>query len=116
MAATALLLHCTLNAESFVSRVLASPVPRWIGVRSYGIYLYGLTILILVPLVTHLKLHDALPVDVVVTAAVVALSYRFAEAPFRSWGRTRLARRGEVESSDAELGFMRIGDQDGDQG
>ncbi len=116
VAATALLLHCTLNAESFVSRVLASPVPRWIGVRSYGIYLYGLTILILVPLVTHLKLHDALPVDVVVTAAVVALSYRFAESPFRSWGRTRLARRGEVESSDAELGLMRIGDQDGDRG
>ncbi len=115
VAATALLLHCTLNAESFVSRVLASPVPRWIGVRSYGIYLYGLTLLILVPLITHLKLHDVLPVDVVVIAVVVALSYRFAEAPFRSWGRAWLTRRGEVESSDAELGLLGMAEQDGNR-
>ncbi len=112
VAATILLLHCTLNAESFVSRALASPVPRWIGVRSYGIYLYGLTLLILIPLVTHLKLHKALPVDVVVIAIVVALSYRFAEAPFRSWGRAWLVRRGEVESSDAELGLLGMAEQE----
>jgi len=112
VAATALLLHCTLNAESLTSRVLASPAPRWIGVRSYGIYLYGLTLLILVPLVTHLKLHEALPVDVVVITVVVALSYRFAEAPFRSWGRAWLVRRGEVESSDAELGLLGMSEQD----
>ena len=115
VAATALLLHCTLNAESLTSRVLASPALRWIGVRSYGIYLYGLTLLILVPLVTHLKLHDALPVDVVVITVVVALSYRFAEAPFRMWGRAWLARRGQVESSDAELGLSAMTDPDGDQ-
>jgi peptidoglycan/LPS O-acetylase OafA/YrhL len=115
LAATALLLHCTLNAESFVSRALASPVPRWIGVRSYGIYLYGLTLLILVPLVTHLKLHEALPVDVVVITIVVAISYRFAEAPFRSWGRAWLMRRGEVESSDAELGLVGMADEDGNR-
>lgn len=115
VAATALLLHCTLNTESSVSRVLASPAPRWIGVRSYGIYLYGLTLLILVPLVTHLKRHEALPVDVVVITVVVALSYRFAEAPFRMWGRTWLARRGQVESSDAELGLSAMTDPDGDQ-
>jgi peptidoglycan/LPS O-acetylase OafA/YrhL len=103
--ATALLLHCTLNAESLVSRMLASPVPRWIGVRSYGIYLYGLTLLLLVPLITHLKLHEVLPIDVVVIAVVVALSYRFAEVPLRARGRAWLARRGEVGSSDAELGL-----------
>jgi peptidoglycan/LPS O-acetylase OafA/YrhL len=114
VATTALLLHCTLDAESIVSRVLASPVPRWIGVRSYGIYLYGLTLLILIPLVTHLKLHDALPVDVVVIAVVVALSFRFAEAPFRSWGQAWLARRGEVDSSDAELGLLEMAEHDDD--
>jgi peptidoglycan/LPS O-acetylase OafA/YrhL len=115
VAATALLLHCTLNSESFVSRVLASPVPRWLGVRSYGIYLYGLTLLILVPLVTHLKLHEALPIDVVVIAAVVAISYRFAEVPFRSRGRARLAGRGEVDSSDGELGLLGMAEQGDDR-
>jgi peptidoglycan/LPS O-acetylase OafA/YrhL len=115
VAATALLLHCTLDAGSFVSRVLATPVPRWIGVRSYGIYLYGLTLLQLVPLVTHLTLHETLPLDVVVIAVVVALSYRFAEAPFRSWGRAWLARRGEVESSDAELGLLGMAEERDDR-
>jgi peptidoglycan/LPS O-acetylase OafA/YrhL len=114
VAATALLLHCTLNADSFVSRVLASPVPRWIGVRSYGIYLYGLTLLILVPAVTHLQFHLALPLDVVVIVVVVSLSYRFAETPFRARGRAWLGRRGEVESSDAELGLSAMADNDGD--
>ena len=115
VAAVGLLLHCTLNSESLVSRVLASPIPRWLGVRSYGIYLYGLTILILVPQVTHLKLHEALPVDVVVIGAVVAISYRFAEVPFRSWGRTWLAGRGEVDSSDGELGLSGMAEQGDDR-
>jgi len=114
LAATALLLHCTLDAGSFVSRVLASPVPRWIGVRSYGFYLYGLTLLILVPLVTNLELHRALPVELVLTTVVVALSYRFVETPFRSWGRGRLERRGGIGSSDAELGLAGMSGQDPD--
>ncbi len=112
LAATALLLHCTLNANSFVSRLLASPVSRWIGVRSYGIYLYGLTLLVLVPRITHLELHEVLPVDLAVIGIVVALSYRFAEAPFRQWGRAWLAHRGEVDSSDTELGLVQAAIQD----
>ena len=113
VATTVLLLHCTLNARSMLSRVLASPVPRWIGVRSYGIYLYGLTLLIMIPTVTHLRLHEALPLDVVVIAAVVALSFRFVEYPIRTRGRAWLERRGEVESSDAELGLQGMAEQDG---
>jgi peptidoglycan/LPS O-acetylase OafA/YrhL len=112
LAATALLLHCTLDANSFASRMLASPVPRWIGVRSYGIYLYGLTILLLVPLVTQLSLHEALPLDVAVVAVVVALSYRFVESPFRSWGHRWLARKGDVDSSDAELDLVGMAAQE----
>ena len=115
VAATALLLHCTLNAESLGSRVLASPLPRWIGVRSYGIYLYGLTLLILVPAVTHLQFHVAFPVDVAVIAVVVALSFRFVETPLRASGRAWLGRRGDVVSSDAELGLSAMADEDSDQ-
>ncbi|HEX3979652.1 MAG TPA: hypothetical protein VHW93_00420 [Acidimicrobiales bacterium] len=60
--------------------------------RSYGIYLYGLTLLVLVPAVTHLPLHEVVPVDLVAMAVVVALSYRYMEAPLRARGRAWLAR------------------------
>ena len=62
VAATGLLLHSVLAAGSWPSRLLSSPLFRWIGVRSYGIYLYGLTLLVLVPAVTHLPLHEVVPV------------------------------------------------------
>ncbi len=96
LAATALMVHCILNARSMVSSLLSSSVFRWVGVRSYGIYLYGLTLLVLIPLVTHLKLHEAAPIDVAVTAVIVAISYRYVEAPVRARGRAWLARPAEA--------------------
>ena len=48
-------------------------LPRWIGVRSYGIYLYGSDPPHPgAPAVTHLQFRAALPVDVAVIAVVVA--------------------------------------------
>jgi peptidoglycan/LPS O-acetylase OafA/YrhL len=93
VAATVLILHCTLSTGSIVSRLLESPISRWIGVRSYGIYLYGLTLLLLIPSITHLSLHYAAPLAVVATALVAAVSYRFVEAPFRYRGRLWLSQR-----------------------
>jgi peptidoglycan/LPS O-acetylase OafA/YrhL len=93
VAAMVLVLHCVVNVGSIASRSLRSPVPRWIGVRSYGIYLYGLTLMQLIPLTTHLRLHYAAPLDVLATAIVVWLSYRFIESPFRTRGRRWLATR-----------------------
>ena len=104
LAATALMLHCILNADSVVTKLLATPIMRWIGVRSYGIYLYGLTLLILIPLVTHLSLHWAAPIDVVLTGVVVAISYRYLESPVRTRGRQWLARSREAPSTGPELG------------
>lgn len=93
VASTVLLLHCIAAPAAFVPRVLATAVPRWIGVRSYGIYLYGLTLLQLIGPVTHLKLHSAAPLAVVLTGVVVTLSYRLVEAPIRRRGRMWLAAR-----------------------
>ncbi len=90
LAATGLMLHTVLAARSWPSRVLGSSPLRWIGVRSYGVYLYGLTLVILIPAVTHLPLHEAAPLDLVVIAVVVALSYRYVEAPLRARGRAWL--------------------------
>jgi len=92
LAATGLMIHGLLAARSWPSRVLGSSLFRWVGVRSYGIYLYGLTLLILVPTVTRLPLHEVAPLDLVVITAVVALSYRFVESPLRDRGRAWLAR------------------------
>lgn len=94
VATAALLLQLTIGARTAVSRMLGSRVPVWIGARSYGVYLYGLTLMGLVPqLLPGIELKIAAPIDVVLTAVVVAASYRFVESPIRRWGRTRLAGR-----------------------
>lgn len=96
IAATVLILHCTVARSSLVSSALGSPVPRWIGLRSYGIYLYGLTIMQLVPIATHLPLHFAAPLDLIITGLLVGVSFRFVESPIRARGRAWLAKRRET--------------------
>jgi len=94
VATAALLLQLTAGPPTVVSRALGSRVPVWIGARSYGVYLYGLTLMGLVPLLwPGIELKLAAPIDIVLTAAIVALSYRFVESPIRRWGRAWLARR-----------------------
>jgi peptidoglycan/LPS O-acetylase OafA/YrhL len=93
VAATLLVLSITVRAHDPVNRMLGSAVPRWIGARSYAIYLYGLTLIQLVPMLTGLRLTFAAPVDVVLTAVLVGLSYRFVEAPIRARGRRWLRGR-----------------------
>jgi peptidoglycan/LPS O-acetylase OafA/YrhL len=109
LAATALLLHSVLAAGSWPSRALSSALFRWIGVRSYGIYLYGLTLLVLVPAVTHLPLHEVVPVDLVTMALVVALSYRYVEAPLRARGRAWLASTADGDRSEGGVQAVTIG-------
>ncbi len=92
-AAVVLVLSIVQNENASVNRLLASRVPRWVGARSYGIYLYGLTLMQLVPLLTGLRLTYAAPVDIVATSIVAALSYRFVESPIRARGRQWLESR-----------------------
>jgi len=85
--AVAVILHVDLCRNSVSSRLLGSFIPRWVGARSYGVYLYGLTLMQLIPVVFHLPLHIAAFVDVAVTFLVVGISYKFVEAPLRLRGR-----------------------------
>jgi peptidoglycan/LPS O-acetylase OafA/YrhL len=103
IAAMVLTLHCTFADRSVVSRALGSTVLRWIGERSYGIYLYGLTLMQFIPLVTHVSLRYAGPIDIVATGLVVAASYRYVEAPVRAHGRRVLARRQLLRRPDVGL-------------
>jgi peptidoglycan/LPS O-acetylase OafA/YrhL len=73
----------------------------WVGVRSYGLYLWH------VPLILFLRRMDLLPLSFVpalalvvpVTLGAAALSWRFVERPALSPpGRARLPRRTSVSS------------------
>ncbi|WP_309127643.1 acyltransferase [Microbacterium sp.] len=101
-ATAALILNITGDRANLVSRALGSAVPRWVGARSYGIYLYGLTLMHLVPLlIVGIELRFAAPIDIALTILVVALSYRFVESPVRRWGRQWLRDRVQAKPSSA---------------
>lgn len=94
VATAVLIMRLCTGATGPVSEALGSRVPRWLGARSYAAYLYGLTLMVLVPAVTHLPLHYAAPVDIVLTLVIIAASYRYLEAPLRVKGRAWLASSG----------------------
>lgn len=106
-AVVASLVHpATLMSKAFGARPL-----RWIGVRSYGIYLWHYPIIVLTtPLVDTAGPHlvrSALQVGA--TLAIAALSWRFIEAPIRRgalsvWWRRVRAVRWPVAGAAAGLG------------
>jgi peptidoglycan/LPS O-acetylase OafA/YrhL len=74
---------------SLVVRLLDLAPLRWIGERSYGIYLYHFPIV----MIGSDQLHGRYGIDVAImvalTLALAALSYRWLEEPIRSWVRNR---------------------------
>jgi peptidoglycan/LPS O-acetylase OafA/YrhL len=71
-----------------LGRALDLPLLRWIGVRSYGIYLWHWPVTV----VTRPSIDTTMPtwldqvVRVAVTVGLAAASYRFVERPVRSYG------------------------------
>lgn len=104
LSATVLTLHCVVAPRSRVSELLGSRLPRWVGARSYGMYLYGLTMMGLIPAVLRLPLHYAGPLDIIATYLVVMLSYRFIEVPIRTRGRNWLATRNRSRAVSVSFG------------
>jgi peptidoglycan/LPS O-acetylase OafA/YrhL len=75
--------HAVAAQRSIVSRFLALPVLRWIGERSYGVYLFHVPIILLLSKERiGVPTPVAFAVQVAVTFAVTALSYRFVELRF----------------------------------
>jgi peptidoglycan/LPS O-acetylase OafA/YrhL len=112
---TAVTIWGAIIPGSFLGRALDLAPLRWIGKRSYGIYLWHWpVILILVALEpgwqnspATLWLGGAL--DVAITVAVAALSYRFVERPIRSEGfRPWVRRRFGAGSSTRVLRGLRV--------
>lgn len=82
-----------VQGESAFARLLGTSWPRWIGRRSYGIYLWHLPLIALAVPNGHGPGHA--PLNALVAAALsvllAGLSYRWIEAPVRRKGLRRTA-------------------------
>jgi peptidoglycan/LPS O-acetylase OafA/YrhL len=90
---TAALIMATVNPTSQLGRALGCRPLRWIGVRSYGIYLWQWPIIVLAAPAAHRFQWGRASVEVVAILVVAALSWRFVEEPVRHGVLARLARR-----------------------
>jgi peptidoglycan/LPS O-acetylase OafA/YrhL len=98
-----MILDLYLRQESLPSRMLAHPVLRWLGVRSYGIYLWHIPVLLpVLPAINNTYGPARLVMGLFATGAgVVAgvLSYRFIERPFLRLKDTRFQRPQDLTGS-----------------
>jgi peptidoglycan/LPS O-acetylase OafA/YrhL len=91
-----MILDLYLRKESIPSRLLAHPVLRWLGVRSYGIYLWHVPVLLpFLPMINESYGARRLVMGLMAAAAGVGvgvLSFRFIERPFLRLKDTRFQR------------------------
>ena len=83
----------SIAVTSPVTRALAARPLRWIGERSYGLYLYHVPILIWVTTAAGASIAEGPGVvkvaAVILAVAAAAASYRWIETPIYSWHRRR---------------------------
>jgi peptidoglycan/LPS O-acetylase OafA/YrhL len=99
-AATVLVVAAGAHPASRLARVLGSAPLRWVGVRSYGIYLWHQPIIVLsTPASSHAVQPLRALAQVAVSVLLAALSWRFLEEPIRHgalgrmWSALRTSRR-----------------------
>jgi peptidoglycan/LPS O-acetylase OafA/YrhL len=85
LAALVILVGFVLVPNGWLTQLFENRVAKWIGVRSYGIYLFNYPIAVI--LLAHLHTHniDRLTltgVGIMASIAVAAASYRWVERPF----------------------------------
>lgn len=76
------LLIMTLNNNGAVKRILASPLGRYIGLRSYSAYLWHWGVLSISGLTIGIDMFT-IPFQIAIIAALAHLSYKYVETPFR---------------------------------
>ena len=108
--ATAAVMAAVVNPSSTLGEVLGCRPMRWIGVRSYGIYLWHWPIIVLWGSPhTGVNWPQAI-LQVAVSFIVAALSWRFVEEPIRqgAFGRLRQRSRSRVAVTRARHRVMAI--------
>jgi peptidoglycan/LPS O-acetylase OafA/YrhL len=89
--ATALAVAALAHPAARLGRVLGWGPLRWVGVRSYGIYLWHAPIIILTtPAINRGVNPIRATLQVTVTVAIAALSWRYVEEPIRRGALSRL--------------------------
>ena len=99
--ATALVIAAVVNPTSRLGEALAWKPLQWVGVRSYGIYLWQWPIIVLAnPNATGFNLPRA-ALEVAGTLLIASLSWRYVEDPIRHGALERLWRQLRAGASPA---------------
>jgi peptidoglycan/LPS O-acetylase OafA/YrhL len=85
---TALLIACVCHSKGILNHILSWKPLRWIGTRSYGIYLWHYPIMVLSTPVYEINNPSYLHVffQLAVTCIIAELSYSYIEQPIRKLG------------------------------
>ncbi|MGA2755767.1 MAG: acyltransferase family protein [Solirubrobacteraceae bacterium] len=91
----AVMLATVAHPAGLLGRQLGRAVPRWIGERSYGIYLWHWPILVFTRpgIDVHLARGVLIPAQAAGTVVAAAVSYRYIELPVRTGALRRLRPR-----------------------
>ena len=79
---TVLMVYAVSGRKTWLSRFLSNPVLKWIGDRSYGIYLWHYPIILLISKGIKASWWITL-IEIVLSVVLAELSYRFIETPIR---------------------------------
>jgi peptidoglycan/LPS O-acetylase OafA/YrhL len=90
---TAAMVAAVANPSSLLGSVLGCPPLRWIGVRSYGIYLWQWPIIVLAGPSTGVISLPTAALLVGVTLVIAGLSWKYVEDPIRRGGLAAFTRR-----------------------
>ena len=79
---TVLVIYTVSGRKTWLSRFLSNPVLKWIGDRSYSIYLWHYPIILLISKGIKASWRITL-IEIVLSVVLAELSYRFIETPIR---------------------------------
>ena len=79
---TVLMVYAVSGRKNWLSRFLSNPVLKWIGDRSYSIYLWHYPIILLISKGIKASWWITL-IEIVLSVVLAELSYRFIETPIR---------------------------------